>query len=85
MLFRHNYLDGQYIKDTTNLSQSQVDTVLNLGGTSEAKKYGELCLVDIPTKRAVFIQADYLKDSEFDVVETDVEKIAEHARMKQGA
>ena len=57
----------------------------NLGGTSEAKKYGELCLVDIPTKRAVFIQADYLKDSEFDVVETDVEKIAEHARMKQGA
>ena len=42
-------------------------------------------LVDIPTKRAVFIQADYLKDSEFDVVETDVEKIAEHARMKQGA
>lgn len=43
------------------------------------------CLVDIPTKRAVFIQADYLKDSEFDVVETDVEKIAEHARMKQGA
>lgn len=85
MLFRHNYLDGQYIKDTTNLTQSQVDTVLNLGGTSEAKKYGELCLVDIPTKRAVFIQADYLKDSEFDVVETDVEKIAEHARMKQGA
>ena len=85
MLFRHNYLDGQYIKDTTNLNQSQVDTVLNLGGTSEAKKYGELCLVDIPTKRAVFIQADYLKDSEFDVVETDVEKIAEHARMKQGA
>lgn len=83
--FRHNYLDGQYIKDTTNLTQSQVDTVLNLGGTSEAKKYGELCLVDIPTKRAVFIQADYLKDSEFDVVETDVEKIAEHARMKQGA
>ena len=38
MLFRHNYLDGQYIKDTTNLNQSQVDTVLNLGGTSEAKK-----------------------------------------------
>ena len=37
MLFRHNYLDGQYIKDTTNLTQSQVDTVLNLGGTSEAK------------------------------------------------
>lgn len=37
MLFRHNYLDGQYIKDTTNLNQSQVDTVLNLGGTSEAK------------------------------------------------
>lgn len=83
MLFRHNYLDGQYIKDTTNLTQSQVDTVLNLGGTSEAKKYGELCLVDIPTKRAVFIQADYLKDSEFDVVETDVEKIAERARMRQ--
>ena len=62
MLFRHNYLDGQYIKRyPPNLNQSQVDTVLNLGGTSEAKKYGELCLVDIPTKRAVFIQADYLK------------------------
>ena len=76
---------GSTSKILQTLTQSQVDTVLNLGGTSEAKKYGELCLVDIPTKRAVFIQADYLKDSEFDVVETDVEKIAEHARMKQGA
>jgi len=78
-LFRHNYLDKEYIKKVTNLTDSQIETLLNLGGTEEQKRYGEICLVDVPTKQAIFLQADYLKDSEFEIVETDMEKIAQAA------
>lgn len=83
-LFKHNYRDREFIKSTTNITDSQVETILNLGGTEEQKRYGELCLVDMPTKQAVFLAADYLKESEFYIVETDVENIVKAAQKKEG-
>lgn len=80
LLFKHGYQDKDYIKKLTNITDSQVDTIMELGGeNSEKKRPGELCLVDTPTKRAVFIKADYLTDSERYIVETDMEILAEMA------
>lgn len=81
-LFRHNYRDRDFIKTTTDLTDSQVKTILNLGGTAENKRCGELCLIDMPTKQSIFLQADYLKESEFYLVETDVENIVKAAQKK---
>lgn len=80
LLFKHSYQDKDYIKTLTNITESQVDTILELGGeNSEKKRPGELCLIDTPTKRAVFIKADYLRDSEQYIVETDMEILAQMA------
>ena len=60
------------------ITDSQVNGILTLGGDEKAeeKRPGEICLVDIPTKRVVFLQADYLKATERYIVETDVENVA---------
>lgn len=84
LLFKHNYADKEYIKGVTHLSDSQVDTILNLGGDgqSEKKRPGELAIVEVPTKRCVFLLADYLKDTESEIAETDAEVIAARYRRR---
>lgn len=80
MLFKHGYQDKEFIKKLTNITESQVDTILELGGeNAEKKRPGELCLIDMPTKRAAFVKADYLEDSERYIVETDMEILAQMA------
>lgn len=77
LLFKHSYQDKQYIKDLTNITDSQVDTIMELGGgeDSEKKRPGEMCLIDTPTKKAVYIKVDYLESERY-IVETDVEILA---------
>lgn len=80
LLFKHSYQDKDYIKNLTNITDSQVETILELGGgeNSEKKRPGEMCLVDTPTKKAVFIKVDYLESEKY-IVETDVEILAKMA------
>lgn len=75
-LFRHPYRDRNYLLESTFLTESQVDTVLNQGGTARNKKYGEMCVVDYPTKNAIFVDAMYFKDTEEYIVETDTRNLA---------
>lgn len=77
--------DRDYILKATCLTPSQVDRVISQGGDpnekvdTRNKKYnrkGEVCLIDNNSK-VVFLKIDYLETSEFDIVETDMAKIAE--------
>lgn len=82
LLFKHNFKDRDYIKSVTDITESQVEAILNLGGNVSGKdgktlkNPGEFCLVEIPTKRISFIKADYLRETESWIVETDAEEIA---------
>ena len=78
-LLKHNPRDSKYLKETLLITDSQVNGIISLGGDEKAeeKRPGEICLVDVPTKRVVFLQADYLKATERYIVETDVEKVAQ--------
>lgn len=82
--------DRKYILDATCLTPSQVDRVISLGGDPNErvdernKKYnrkGEVCLIDNNSK-VVFFKVDYLETSEFDIVETDMAKIAERRNAR---
>lgn len=77
LLFKHSYQDKKYIKDLTNITDSQVETIMELGGgeDSDKKRPGEMCLIDMPTKKAVYIKVDYLESERY-IVETDVEILA---------
>ena len=72
---------NKMIDHTVLKADTPLETVKRI--CDEAIEYGFASVCINPCHVAYC--ADYLKDSEFDVVETDVEKIAEHARMKQGA
>lgn len=79
-LFKQNYQDRDFLKNTTSLTDSQVSRVLSLGGDlddpeEKNKRRGECCLID--NGKAVFIKIDYLVDSEALIVETDTTKIRE--------
>ena len=78
-LLKHNARDKKYLKETLEITDSQINGILNLGGDEKAEKKrpGEVCLVDVPTKRVVFLQVDYLKETEKYIVETDVEAVAQ--------
>lgn len=84
LLFKHSYQDRKFIKDVLNITDSQIEMVLNLGGNVNAKekRAGEFCLYEKPTQKAVFVHADYLKDSELSIVETDAEVIAKMYKGK---
>lgn len=84
-LLKQPSVDREYILKSTCLTPSQVDRVINQGGDPNErvdernKKYnrkGEACLIDNNSK-VVFFKVDYLETSEFDIVETDMAKIAE--------
>jgi hypothetical protein len=74
-----------YIKKVTRMTDAQIKMLMELGGNPMDKsqgnsRKGELCM--IMKGHAAFIKVDYLTDSEFDAVETDMLKIQEmHGRM----
>lgn len=79
ILFRHDIKDRDFLKQNTPLTDRQIDEVFTLGGVYEdeggASRKGEMCLID--NNRVVFLQSDYLTDSEALIVETDMRKIHE--------
>lgn len=79
MLLKHQQKDKQFIKENTFLSDSQIDSILSLGGIPSKKVYGEMCVVDTSIKTATFVNVCYLKTSEEYIVETDTEKRAQLA------
>lgn len=78
MLMKQDYQDRDFIKQTTPLTDSQVEQVLQLGGdpndNDNKERKGEMCLIDNQSK-VVFMKVDYLVDSESRIVETDMNKI----------
>ena len=75
-MLKQDASDAKYLRENTILTPSAVSRVLTLGGDPndlEDKSHkGEVCLID--TDKVVFVKVDYLQDSEFLFVETDVEK-----------
>lgn len=78
----------EYIKKVTRMTDAQIKMLMELGGNPMDKsqgnsRKGELCM--IMKGHAAFIKVDYLMDSEFDAVETDMLKIQQmHGRMYSG-
>lgn len=69
-----------FIKKTTRMTDAQISMLMGLGGdpldkTQGNARKGELCMV--MKGHPVFIKVDYLEDSEFGIVETDLMKIKE--------
>ena len=78
LLFKQDFLDRDYIKKATPLTDSQIEEVLALGGdpsdTAEsAERKGEVCVID--NNKVLFLKVDYLTGSEAMFVETDARKI----------
>lgn len=85
MLLKHKTEDRNALKELAGLSESQIDAVLDLGGNDENnKRYGEMCMVDIATKKTTFVKVHYLERTEATLVETDTEKRAELMRKRRG-
>ena len=79
LLLHHQPEDRESIAKNTLLTDSQVDGILNLGGTDQDLinldiRYGEVCVIDSATKQVAFVQVDYLRQSEEYIVETDTER-----------
>lgn len=77
-LFKHGSADKEYIRKVTGITASQAEAIVNLGGgiNNEVKNPGEFCLIERPTKKVCFVKADYLRNTEEMIVETDAEQIA---------
>ncbi len=83
-LLRQDAVDKEYIQEATQMSPGQMERLFRLGGSSEdggAAEKGQVCMVI--NKRAVFVQIDYLPETELDVVETDQKVIFENARRRR--
>ena len=76
-MLKQDASDREYLKEKTILTPSAVDRVISIGGdpsdpTQGDQHKGELCLID--SNNVVFVKVDYLTESEFLFVETDVAK-----------
>lgn len=90
-LFRHKVADRDYLRNNTELTESQVERVLALGIdpsdpdiTEEEKRRrtGEVCIID--RGRVAFVKVDYLEHTEAAFVESNVEKISNHYKQQRG-
>lgn len=84
-MFRQARQDQEFIASATNLTPGQMNRMLTLGGQeredgSVAVK-GQVCL--IVNDRVTFVQVDYLRNSETEIVETDPEVIHEYIRKRR--
>lgn len=71
-VFKQSYSDREYVQHTLNLTNGQVDKVLELGGDPEddsISRKGEVCIVD--NGKICFCKIDYLQAAEAVFVETD--------------
>lgn len=71
-VFKQSYSDREYVQHTLNLTNGQVDKVLELGGDPQEEsisRKGEVCIVD--NGKVCFCKIDYLQAAEAVFVETD--------------
>lgn len=71
-VFKQSYSDREYVQHTLNLTNGQVDKVLELGGDPQEEsisRKGEVCIVD--NGKVCFCKIDYLQSAEAVFVETD--------------
>lgn len=84
-MLKQDASDAEYLRQNTILTPSAVSRVLTLGGDpndiEDRSHKGEVCLID--TDKVVFVKIDYLKDSEFLFVETDVQKKQQYLERKE--
>jgi hypothetical protein len=85
MMLRQSTLDREYLERATPLTPMQMDRMLRLGGRERedgsVADRGQICL--IVNSRVSFIQVDYLKGSETEVVETNMQVIHDHIRRRR--
>lgn len=81
VIFKQDKMDTKFIKETTPLTDTQIERIMSLGGGKNAlgeyddNRKGELCLID-NNLDVVFIKVDYLKQTEAVICETDAAKRA---------
>lgn len=83
-LLRQDAQDRKYIQEATRMSPGQLAHLLQLGGAvkkdgSVAEK-GQICMVI--NHQVVFAKIDYLRYTETDVVETNMQVIDQHIRER---
>ena len=84
-LLRQDAQDREYIAESTRMSPGQLAHLFQLGGSmqndgSVAEK-GQVCM--IVNHHVVFAKIDYLKYTETDVVETNMQVIDRHIRERR--
>ena len=84
-LLRQDAQDREYISESTPMTPGQMVRLFQLGGTmnkdgSVAKK-GQVCM--IVNQNVSFVQIDYLKNTEIEVVETNMQVIDEYLKKKR--
>lgn len=77
-IFKQDFQDRDYLVKTLNLTDGQVDTILDLGGnpsdpSKKNTRRGEVCICD--TSKVAFCKVQYLKQVESYAVETDAEEV----------
>lgn len=81
MLFRHlNTAASSLGKDGIGLTESQVESVMGLGGEKDEPRPGECCVFDRSTRQVSFIRFKYMPEVEGLMVETNTQKRAELMR-----
>ena len=84
-LLRQDAQDREYIEESTRMSPGQLSHLFQLGGStrtdgSVAQK-GQVCMVI--NHHVVFAKIDYLRYTETDVVETNMQVIDQHIRERR--
>ncbi len=77
-IYKQDYQDRNYLMESLNLTESQVDTILDLGGnpsdpSKKNARRGEVCICD--TSKVCFCKVQYLRQTEAFSVETDSEEV----------
>lgn len=76
-LFKHDMNAAEYLKKVTPLTDSQIVRLSQIGGDPldmvDKSHKGELCMID--ADRVCFLSVDYLIETEWRIVESDMNKI----------
>ena len=84
-LFRQARQDQEYLESATCLTPAQMNRMLSLGGKTKddgsVAEKGQVCL--IVNDRVTFVQVDYLKNTEIEIVETNPAVIYEHIKKRR--
>ena len=84
-LLRQDAQDREYIAEATRMSPGQLARLFQLGGSTKndgsVAEKGQVCMVI--NHHVVFAKIDYLKYTETDVVETNMQVIDQHIRERR--